>query len=56
MSRQEDLIVNCAKRITTKLFDSKYYKLNGEYPKPVQIEIKRMIKHVENIGTSRGNK
>jgi hypothetical protein len=45
MGRQEDNIVNCAKRLTAKLAKSEYHKLNGEYPKPVQVEIERMMNH-----------
>ena len=45
MSRQEDNIVNCAKRLIEKLNKAKYYKLNGQYPKSVQIEIERMKNH-----------
>ena len=41
--REEDLIVNCAKRIVKKLSESKHYKLNGEYPKNVQAEIAKML-------------
>ena len=38
----DDKVVKCAKRIVEKLSKSKYYKLNGEYPKAIQTEIKRM--------------
>ena len=50
MSRREDNIVNCAKRMTDKLAKSRYYKLNGEYPKPVQVEIARMMNHCRDAG------
>lgn len=48
MSRKDDNIVNCARRLTKKLNDSPYYKLNGEYPKSVQLEIGRMLEHCDN--------
>lgn len=43
--RQDDNIVNCAKRLVQKLNEGKIYKLNGEYLKPVKVEIERMKKH-----------
>ena len=45
MSRQDDLIVRCAQRLITKQIKSPWYKLNGQYPKDVQVEIERMKKH-----------
>ena len=49
MSRTEDNIVNCAKRMTEKLAKSKYQKINGEYPQSVQIEIDRMFNHCDYL-------
>lgn len=45
MSRQDDNIVKCAKRMTTKLAKSTWYKWDDQFPKEVQVEIKRM-KHL----------
>lgn len=45
MSRQDDNIVKCAKRMIKKLEDGYCYKYNGKYLKPVQIEINRMKNH-----------
>jgi len=45
MSRQDDYIFKCAKRMVEKMDKSIFYKLNGEFPKPVQIEIERMKNH-----------
>jgi len=42
MSRQDDNIVKCARRMIEKLDKSPAYKYNGEFPKPVQVEIERM--------------
>ena len=47
--REQDNIVNCAKRIVKKLSESKYYKLNGEYPKNVQAEIAKMLEHSKRL-------
>lgn len=47
MSRQDDNIVKCAQRLVDKLSKSPVYKYNGEFLKPVQLEIKRMKKHCE---------
>ena len=49
MSRTEDNIVKCARRMTEKLAKSPYYKCNGEYPKDVQVEIKRMKEHCKIV-------
>lgn len=45
MSRQDDLIVKTARRLVDKLGKSKYYKMNGEFPSNVKLEIERMKKH-----------
>lgn len=45
MSRQDDNIFNCAKRMIEKMQKSTFYKLNGEFPKSVQIEIERIKIH-----------
>ena len=45
MSRQDDNIFKCAERMVKKMSKSPYRKLNGEYPKPVQVEIERMKQH-----------
>ena len=45
MSRKEDNIVKCAKRMTEKLAKAKVFKYNGKYPKAVQVEIDRMLNH-----------
>ena len=44
MSRQDDYIFKCARRMIEKMGENNYYKLNGEFSKPVQIEISRMKK------------
>lgn len=45
MSRQDDYIVKCARRMIEKLDAGRAYKYNGEYMKPVQVEIERMKNH-----------
>ena len=45
MSRQDDNIVKCAKRMTEKLKGSTCHKLNGEFPPAVRKEIERMKNH-----------
>ena len=45
MSRQDDNILKCAQRMVKKYNEGKYSKSNGEYSKPVQVEIERMKKH-----------
>ena len=46
MSRQDDNIVKCAKRLVAKLETPKQaYKYNGEFHKSVQVEIERMKNH-----------
>lgn len=45
MGMQDDNIFKCAKRMVEKMSKSPYHKLDGQYPKPVQIEIERMKQH-----------
>lgn len=49
MSRTEDLIVNCAERITRKLCKNGFIKVNGEYNKDVKMEIKKMISFCKRL-------
>lgn len=45
MSRQDGNILKCAQRMVKKYNEGSYSKLNGQYSKPVQVEIERMKKH-----------
>lgn len=44
-TRQDDNIYKCAKRMVTKYEKGKCPKLNGEFSKEVQVEIRRMKGH-----------
>ena len=45
MSKADDKIVKCATRMVEKLNNGRCQKYNGEYLKPVQVEIDRMRNH-----------
>ena len=45
MSKQDDYIFKCAKRMVEKSKKSPVYKTNGKFPKAVQVEIERMKDH-----------
>tara|TARA_R110002012_G_C11405878_1_gene586370 strand:- start:538 stop:708 length:171 start_codon:yes stop_codon:yes gene_type:complete len=55
MSRQDENIVKCAQRMVKKYYEGKYQKLNGEFSKPVKVEVKRMKKHCIPL-INKGNK
>ena len=55
MNRQDDYIVKCAKRLVDKLNAGDCYKYNGEFQKPVQVEIERMKKHCNPQHNGEGN-
>ena len=49
-TRKDHAIIKCARRIINKLdapHPHRYYTLNGEFSKDVQVELKRMKKHCE---------
>ena len=45
MNKKDRYIVECARRMVRKLESSRYWTLNGEFPKPVRDEIEKMRKH-----------
>jgi len=49
-TRKDHVIIKCARRLINKLDSSRphrYYTLNDEFAKDVQLELKRMKKHCE---------
>lgn len=56
MSRQDDNIFKCAKRMIEKMNKSPYRKLNGQYPPSVQTEIERMKDHCRDAADALDNR